>query len=106
MFILILLTVLGHACELPIGLAIAAHAHDDGQESSDHHSDDSQFDCAAVLATQTKTHAAPRVDVAADVVRPHPALTTVASQVVTALPDLHPRRLRPPLFLLHASLLI
>jgi hypothetical protein len=100
-----LLTVLGHACELPIGLALTAHAHDDAEDAAEHHSDDSQFECDPVLGIRSSTHTSSTV--AVDVhAGPYPVLDTVAFHVVTARPDLSSKRHRPPLFLLHAALLI
>jgi hypothetical protein len=112
-FALALLMVLGHACELPIGLTGPAHAHHGhaqdasdhhAQDASDHHTADSQFECDAVLAVQTSTHVS-CVDLAVHPGRPL-VLASVATHVVTAVPRSFAIHQRPPLFLLHASLLI
>ena len=110
-FLLVFLTLLGHACELPIGMMVAAHAHDEARDSSDHHAtdshhaDDSQFECDAVLAVPSSTQTASNVALAAPA-RPLPILDTVALPVGPARPDAHAKYRRPPLFLLHAALLI
>ena len=110
-FVLVFLTLLGHACELPIGMTVAAHAHDDAHGSSDHHdndshhADDSQFECDAVLAVRPSSHPSSNVDLGAPV-SPYPILETVALPVTPALPDSYEKYRRPPLFLLHAALLI
>jgi hypothetical protein len=104
-FVLVFLTVLGHACELPIGMMVAAHAHEDAHDSSDHHADDSQFECDAVLAVRPGTPASANLDL--DVhTGPHPVFKTIALHIDAALPDSPTRHPRPPLFLLHAALLI
>ena len=110
-FVLVFLTVLGHACELPIGMMVAAHAHEDAQDSShhhandSHHADDSQFECDGVLAVRPSTPASANLDL--DVhTGPHPVFKTVAFHIDAALPDSPTRHQRPPLFLLHAALLI
>jgi hypothetical protein len=105
-FVLIFFAFLGHACELPIGQIVAAHAHEDAHDSSDHHADDNQVACDAVLAIQSSTHALSKLDVAVHA-GPHPVLHTVALHgVFTPLPDSYTGHQRPPLFLLHAALLI
>lgn len=103
--VLALLTILGHACELPIEQMAVAHAHADAQDASHHHTDDSQFECEAVLAIPPSTNASPSVGLAVHA-SPVPMLDTVSLRVVTALPDVSARYQPPPLFLLHAALLI
>ena len=105
-FILIFFTLLGHVCELPIGQIVAAHAHEDVHDSSDHHADETQVGCDAVLAVQPGTHASSNLslDVHAE---SHPVLHRVALHVdILTLPDPDTGHRRPPLFLLHAALLI
>ena len=104
-FVLALLTVLGHACELPIGMAVAAHAHEGAHDSSDHHGDDARFECDPVLGVLGSAHAlySPDVDLYA---RVQPLVRTVAPHVADRVSDLHAPHERPPLFLLHAALLI
>ena len=110
-FVLVFLTLLGHACELPIGMMVTAQAHDDAHGSSghhdndSHHADDSQFECDAVLALRPSTPPSSNVDLGAPA-RPYPILNTVALPVAPALPDSYAKHRRPPLFLLHAALLI
>ena len=104
--ILVFLTLIGHACELPIGLALAAHAHDAAHDSSDHHADETQFECDAVLAVRPSPQASSNVDFEVRC-KPHPVPYAVALHVpVVTLPDSEAGRRRPPLFLLHAALLI
>ncbi|HYE94079.1 MAG TPA: hypothetical protein VEA38_23810 [Terriglobales bacterium] len=106
-FILAFLTVLGHACELPIGI-LAAHAHEDAHDSSSHHhhGDDGQIQCDEVVAVRPSAEAPSSVDL--DVHRaPHPVLTTpLLHAVALTPPHADVGHERPPLFLLHAALLI
>jgi hypothetical protein len=103
-FILVTLTLLGHACELPLGMLVA-HAHEDAHESSDHHADETQMACDAVPAIRPSPHTLSTLDV--DVYAElHPVLDAVAPPVVAVLPDVSARYRRSPLFLLHAALLI
>jgi hypothetical protein len=105
-FVLVFLTLVGHACELPLELALA-HAHEDAHNASDHHADDSEIACDAVLGLRPPTQALSGLDL--DVhVPPHPVLKILALRAVATVP-LHPAppgHGRPPLFLLHAALLI
>jgi hypothetical protein len=103
---LILLTVLGHACELPIGAMLAAHAHDATDEASQHHPEVSDAACDAVLAIHRTTQASfqPDAVVQAPV---HTVVRPVAPPAfATAVRDSHAVHRRPPLFLLHSALLI
>jgi hypothetical protein len=105
-FILAFLTVLGHACELPIGLTLAAHAHDGAHDSSDHHSDEAQVECDEVVAVRSSAQAPSSPD--PDVHRaPYPIVHTAPLYAaVLTPPDSDVGYERPPLFLLHAALLI
>lgn len=105
-FLLVLLTVLGHACELPIGAVLAAHAHDDAQDAAHHHPGDSEAACDAVLAVQRTAQPSPQ---------PHAVLHAPAPLRIGPLEPLalsavaresHAVRRGPPLFLLHSALLI
>lgn len=107
-FVLILtfLILLGHLCELPAIATVAAHAHERQHDSSDHHADENEAACDAVPGVQAATHAHSNtgVDVAA---HSHPVVPTVALPVVSAtIRDSDTVGRRPPLFLLHAVLLI
>ena len=105
-FLMVLLTVLGHACELPLGAVLAAHAHDDAQDAAHHHSEDSDGACDAVMAVQRTAQTSPQPEAVLHaptplrIGRPEPL---VVSAVVR---DSHAVRRGPPLFLLHAALLI
>lgn len=113
--VIVILLVLGHACELPayadlVGSFHAAgeshHSSDGHHHSSDgHHTGSQELSCDAVSATsslgQPQVAAAPELSVASPVNDPAPAR-------MVARPFEGPAKfaVRPPLFLLHASLLI
>jgi hypothetical protein len=105
--VLVLLTVLGHACEWPIGLATGHHGHEDAHESSEHHDDPAEVVCDAVLAVKAGTDVSSTGAAAAAHARPYPVLEKRVPRAVGILPP-HPdaRYRRPPLFLLHAAHLI
>lgn len=107
-FVLVLtfLILLGHLCELPAIATVAAHAHETEHHSSDHHADENEAACDAVPGVQPTTHVHSNtgVDVSA---RSHPIVPTVALHVLSAtIRDPDTVGERPPLFLLHAVLLI
>ena len=105
-FILVLLTLLGHLCELPIVEVLAAHAHAAEDEAADHHHDGSGQACDAVLGVKPPSHASCAVGLAVNA-QAHPCLSpglVRGASVAVQEPDPVPRPL--PLFLLHASLLI
>ena len=105
LFFLVFLTVLGHACDLPIGMTAAAHAHADAQEPSDHHPDDSQLACDAVVGVRPNPSASCSIalDLHSDL---QPIVRAIAWNVVAQRADVSLGHRRPPLFLLHAALLI
>lgn len=104
--ILIALTLLGHACELPLEAVVPAHSHAEAHDSSDHHDgDEAQVTCEAVLGLQSGAHPS-HSGVLHVSAHPHPVVSTVAFRVAAVLPESHTGQFRPPLFLLHAALLI
>jgi hypothetical protein len=111
-FVLTLLLLLGHACELPAFAEVVAHTHEGAHDSSqhhspDHHGDDDQVSCDALVGIRSSTSASPGVSPNLDAREALPVATVVPSQIAAAPPRGSsglPRR--PPLFLMHASLLI
>lgn len=101
--VLTLLILIGHMCELPMGAAVA---HEGEHDSSDHHADENEVACDAVLGVQPDTHA--RSNTAFDVyIQSHPVVPTVPRDVVSAtVRESNTVARRPPLFVLHAALLI
>jgi len=102
--ILVSLLVLGHACELPalavLAMPVAESTH---HHETDHHSDD-QIECDAVAVPNTGYgRVGAGLDALAVIAVTGPApvrLVGASPRGSTRLPS------RPPLFLLHASLLI
>jgi len=97
--LLVVLLVLGHVCDLSAFADLDAHHHTDGSTDQQLSSCDAMP--AAASAGETRTGSMPDVAVALTVIDEAPA-HRVASIVErrTILVD------RPPLFLLHAALLI
>jgi hypothetical protein len=105
---LVSVLVLGHVCELPAFVELATHATGatgaDHHREVDHHSGDGQISCDVVDATNT-TH--PQAGVGPESAQisstdrsvPVRAIGLLAEESSTPPP-------RPPLFLLHRSLLI
>jgi len=103
--ILVSLLVLGHACELPALADLAMPATESTHHhETDHHSDENQIVCDAVGVPNTVySQVGPGLDAlgAISVASPVPIrLVGAALRGSARLPS------RPPLFLLHASLLI
>jgi len=105
--LLSLLLVLGHACELPAyaDLVIAPHLHEGGGHAADDHAHEAQMSCdpVDVLARSGAFQVGP--DLAAAQVVPLAGPVPVRPLTVS-LKDSKRLPSRPPLFLLHASLLI
>ena len=106
--LLALFVVLGHACELPAYVNLVASAHsaeDTGQHTHDQ-THDAQISCDPLDAVTTSTGSAE----VAPVLGAAPAIPLGGAlpvrQVITSLTDATRLPSRPPLFLLHASLLI
>ena len=116
-FVLTLLVLVGHACELPAFAEVFTHTHEGAHDStqhhhsSDQHGDDDQASCDAADARLRRARAR-RTGVrlqsrSLDACDGFSVARVVVSQVAAAPPRESsglPRRL--PLFLLHASLLI
>jgi hypothetical protein len=106
--ILVLLLVLGHACELPAYAELVGSTHGAGDEShhagDGHHGDEQVLSCDPVAATSGPGHphvaAVPEVSVVSQIDDPAPARVVAGFLEGTKFAG------RPPLFLLHASLLI
>jgi hypothetical protein len=106
--VVVMLLVLGHACELPAyaGLVGSFQAAEESHHSGDgHHPGAQELSCDAVSATSSpespQVNAALGVSLVRQVDDPVPARMVVRSVEGPAK-----FRVRPPLFLLHASLLI
>lgn len=111
-FVLTLLLLLGHACELPAIAEAVAHVHESGHHAPGHHSPDhdsdaDQVSCDALVGIRSNTGGYLDLGPSLETLGVLPAAAAVPSQVAAALPreSTGPLR-RPPLFLLHASLLI
>jgi hypothetical protein len=105
--ILVLLLVLGHACELPAYAELVGSTHGAGEShhaGDGHHGDEQSLFCDPAPATPAPNH--PNVAAVPEM--------SVVSQIDDAAPARVVARFfegakfagRPPLFLLHASLLI
>jgi hypothetical protein len=98
----------GHICDAgsSIELLVSSHQDDHHHDSADHHTRDIQIGCGAVDAISNTDCAqtGPRVDLAVRVPSDDPDVARLIvwprHEIVTKL------RSRPPLFLLHAALLI
>lgn len=106
--VLVVLLILGHACELPAYADVLASSHtaEESHHSSDgHHAGEQAISCDAIGVTsnagQPQVGAALEISVMPEAIDPTPAR-------VVARTFEGPAKLtgRPPLFLLHASLLI
>ena len=106
--LLAFLVVLGHACELPayVNLVVSAHSTEDTGHHTHDQTHEAQISCDPVDAVTTTTGSAE----ARPVLGAAPAIPLAGSlpvrQVITSLTDATRLPSRPPLFLLHASLLI
>jgi len=103
--VLVSLLVLGHACELPALADLAMPATESSHHhETDHHSDENQIVCDAVGVPNTVySQVGPGLDSLGAISAATPVsirLVGTAPRGSTRLPS------RPPLFLLHASLLI
>lgn len=103
---LVLFLVLGHACELPAYGDIALHANGAAHHEADDHADGDLTSCDATVGLPSSTgclHVGTSLDVAEVVAatEPVPVHLVAVSRENSRTP-----LSRPPLFLLHASLLI
>lgn len=112
MFVLTLLLWLGHACELPVLAEAFAHVHESGHHAPGHHSPDhdpaaSEVSCDAFVGIRSNAGGSPDLGPSLDTPGVLAVAGAVSAQVAAAPPQepTGPLR-RPPLFLLHASLLI
>ena len=106
--VIVLLLVLGHACELPAYADVvgASHTAEESHHAGDgHHGEEQTLSCDPTSVTSTtgqpQVAAAPEISVLSQVNDPAPARTVGRS--FEGPPKF---ALRPPLFLLYASLLI
>jgi len=103
--VLVSLLVLGHACELPALADLALPATESAHHhETDHHSDENQIVCDAVGVSNTVYS---QVGLGLDALGAISLASPAPAQLVGATPGGSTRLpSRPPLFLLHASLLI
>ena len=106
--IVVVLLVLGHACEIPAYADVLASAQTAGaphHSADDHHAGEQAVSCDAIGVTsnagQPQVGAALETSVGLEAIDPAPARVVARSFESPAKPAS-----RPPLFLLHASLLI
>jgi len=103
--VLVLLLVLGHACELPAYADLASHADEDARHATHDHADENLISCDGVAVPSNTGYL--QAGLGLDVAQALPVASLVPVRLVTSsLED--PKRLssRPSLFLLYASLLI
>ena|SRR5512146_2461497 len=104
--VLVLLLVLGHACELPAYAVVgSSHAAGEPHHAGDgHHSGEQALSCDPAVATSSPSHpllaAGPEISVVSQVDDPAP------TRVVAVPFEGAKFSGRPPLFLLYASFLI
>jgi hypothetical protein len=106
--VLVMLLVLGHACELPAYADVVGSSHTAGEShhaGDGHHTGEQALSCDLATATSSPGHfqvtAAPEISVVSQVDDPAPARVVAGSFEGPAR-----FAVRAPLFLLHASLLI
>lgn len=111
-----LLLSLGHVCELPVFADVVAHVYGAAHHAPDHHPDENQVACDAIVGVPSSTSGhpnlastsgPPNLGPSLDAAATPPVIGTVPLRVAAAASQESnglPRRL--PLFLLHASLLI
>jgi hypothetical protein len=105
--VLVMLLVLGHACELPAYADVVGSSQTAGEPhhaGDGHHSGEQALSCDPATATSSPAHpqvaAGPEISVVSQVDDPAPA------RVVAGAFEGAKFAVRSPLFLLHASLLI
>jgi hypothetical protein len=102
---LVLLLVLGHACELPALAELVSQANEDTHHSADHHANENLLSCDAVGVPSSTGYHQPGAGL--DVAELLPVAGLISARLVMSSPgDSNRRSSRPPLFLLYASLLI
>jgi hypothetical protein len=99
--------VAGHLCEIEAFAAIVGHGHEATHQSPDHHADDEDLLCEAVVAVPSSGGAWLDLGPALVTDRTNRLPGLVRAHVVAAARDVADARSSPPpLFLLHASFLI
>lgn len=105
--VLCLFLLFGYTCDLPgyVGLVVHADAAEDPHPSPDQHGDEHVVQCDAVKTVPSRAYSRAELglDLAMAVLDNEPTLVRLATPSVEHLTKLFSR---PPLFLLHASLLI
>ena len=104
--ILAFFIVLGHACELPAFADLVAHGSEDAHHSADDHADENLISCDGAVGLRSSTgylEVAPNLDAAKAL--PVPSVFPMRP-IISARDKSNRLPIRPPLFLLYASLLI
>jgi hypothetical protein len=97
--------VLGHACELPALADLVSHTTEDAHHSAGDHADENLISCDAVGVPSSTGYL--QLGPSLDVAEVLPVASLVPVRVISSSRDGSSRLpSRPPLFLLHASLLI
>ena len=103
---LVLFLVLGHACELPAYADFVSHGPEDVHHTADHHADEHLLSCDAAVGVSTNTGYL-QVSPILDGIEVSPVAELAPVRVgPRSRADSKMLSSRPPLFLLHASLLI
>jgi hypothetical protein len=106
--ILALLLVLGHVCDLPAyaGVVSISHTAEESHHAADgHHGDEQAVSCDPTTAASSPSQ--PQVAAAPAFLVVSPVNDSVRARMVARIFEGPPKfSIRPPLFLLHASLLI
>jgi hypothetical protein len=102
---LVSILLLGHVCELPAFIDLVTHATgSDHHHEADHHSGDGQISCDVLDARYT---AYPQVGVGPESAQISPSDRSLPARAIGLLAEeTSTPPPRPPLFLLHRSLLI
>jgi hypothetical protein len=106
--LLVCFVSLGHACELPISAVVLPHSHGAEQDVPHEHSGESEVACDAVAGVRPSSASVSGADHARDAAAVPPVARSVVGGPAVALVPAEPPdgSRRPPLFLLHRSLLI
>lgn len=106
--VLVMLLVLGHACELPAyaDLAVSSHATETSHHSGDGHAEAELISCDAVGVVSSANCSPVRTGLDISVERPVVEPLVVRAVVARSLDGDAKLAVRPPLFLLFASFLI
>ena len=106
--LLVCFVSLGHACELPVSAVFVSHAHGAGHDATHHHPSEPEVACDAVAGIPPSPGGVVGAGHARDAAALPPVPGGVVGGPVVALVPAEPPdgSRRPPLFLLHRSLLI